>query len=56
MLGAFIADSFAGRLWTFTYASIFYQIVNFPFFMQLFVIIIGCKSGPGWVTSHNMFL
>ena len=30
LLGAFIADSFAGRFWTITLASIIYQIVEFP--------------------------
>jgi dipeptide/tripeptide permease len=28
LLGAFIADSFAGRFWTITFASIIYQIVS----------------------------
>ncbi|CDP21571.1 unnamed protein product, partial [Coffea canephora] len=28
LIGAFIADSFAGRFWTITVASIFYQIVK----------------------------
>ncbi|KAJ0434189.1 putative proton-dependent oligopeptide transporter family, MFS transporter superfamily [Helianthus annuus] len=30
MLGAFIADSFAGRFWTITVASIIYQILRPP--------------------------
>ncbi|KAF5815997.1 putative proton-dependent oligopeptide transporter family, MFS transporter superfamily [Helianthus annuus] len=55
MLGAFIANSFEGRFWTITVASIIYQIVSSPSFMQLFVVIIGSKSGPGWVMSHKMF-
>lgn len=29
LLGAFIADAFAGRFWTITVASIIYQIVEF---------------------------
>jgi solute carrier family 15 (peptide/histidine transporter), member 3/4 len=29
LLGAFIADSFAGRFWTITVASVIYQIVSF---------------------------
>lgn len=31
LVGAFIADSFAGRFWTITVASIIYQIVGFVF-------------------------
>lgn len=30
LIGAFVADSFAGRFWTITAASIIYQIVNTP--------------------------
>lgn len=29
LIGAFIADAFAGRFWTITFASIIYQIVEF---------------------------
>lgn len=29
LIGAFIADAFAGRFWTITLASIIYQIVEF---------------------------
>lgn len=31
LLGAFIADAFAGRFWTITFASIIYQIVTLQF-------------------------
>ncbi|KAM0015250.1 putative proton-dependent oligopeptide transporter family, MFS transporter superfamily [Helianthus debilis subsp. tardiflorus] len=44
LLGAFIADSFAGRFWTITVASIIYQIVSFPSFMQV-LLIAGSKPG-----------
>ncbi|OMP11567.1 Proton-dependent oligopeptide transporter family [Corchorus capsularis] len=36
LLGAFIADSYAGRFWTLTVASIIYQIVRFlVYFIQI---------------------
>uniref|UniRef100_A0A251VIY6 Putative proton-dependent oligopeptide transporter family n=1 Tax=Helianthus annuus TaxID=4232 RepID=A0A251VIY6_HELAN len=44
LLGAFIADSFAGRFWTITVASIIYQIVSFHLFMQV-LLITGSKPG-----------
>ncbi|KAJ0896062.1 putative proton-dependent oligopeptide transporter family [Helianthus annuus] len=44
LLGAFIADSFAGRFWTITVASVIYQFISFHLFMQ--DLLITC-SYPG---------
>ena len=42
LLGAFIADSYAGKFWTITAASIIYQIVktlSFPLCLIIYIYI-----------------
>ena len=40
LLGALIADSFAGQFWTITFGSIFYQLVSFFFSLFFHTLLI----------------
>lgn len=53
LLGAFLSDSYAGKFWTISLASIFYQLVCSSFF---FFICLSLQSSIRSVSVHGFYI